>query len=148
MSETTNSTISRPALLEQLKSEKPARSAWGRGIQAAAVEIVEGVDYIDELPASYKPFERALLGGARDWSQYSWGGCSLCCNVEIAERYMTPSGLKRYMAPGHKSKRGFRRRAASRHAGPRPTGRVPPRLPRRGVDRIGERPRPSNENAP
>ena len=107
MSETTNSTISRPALLEQLKSEKPARSAWGRGIQAAAVEIVEGVDYIDELPASYKPFERALLGGARDWSQYSWGGCSLCCNVEIAERYMTPSGLKRYMAPGHEASEGF-----------------------------------------
>ena len=107
MSETTNSTISRPALLEQLKSEKPARSAWGRGVQAAAVEIVESVDYIDELPASYKPFERALLGGARDWSQYSWGGCSLCCNVEIAERYMTPSGLKRYMAPGHEASEGF-----------------------------------------
>ena len=107
MSETTNSTISRPALLEQLKSEKPARSAWGRGIQPAAVEIVEGVDYIDELPASYKPFERALLGGAREWSQYSWGGCSLCCNVEIAERYMTPSGLKRYMAPGHEASEGF-----------------------------------------
>ena len=107
MSETTNSTISRPALLEQLKSEKPARSAWGRGVQAAAVEIVESVDYIDELPASYKPFEWALLGGARDWSQYSWGGCSLCCNVEIAERYMTPSGLKRYMAPGHEASEGF-----------------------------------------
>ena len=107
MSETTNSTISRPALLEQLKSEKPARSAWGRGVQAAAVEIVESVDYIDELPASYKPFERALLGGARDWSQYSWGGCSLCYNVEIAERYMTPSGLKRYMAPGHEASEGF-----------------------------------------
>ena len=107
MSETTNSTISRPALLEQLKSEKPARSAWGRGVQAAAVEIVESVDYIDELPASYKPFERALLGGARDWSQYSWGGCSLCCNVEIAERYMTPSGLKRYMTPGHEASEGF-----------------------------------------
>ena len=107
MSETTNSTISRPALLEQLKSEKPARSAWRRGVQAAAVEIVESVDYIDELPASYKPFERALLGGARDWSQYSWGGCSLCCNVEIAERYMTPSGLKRYMAPGHEASEGF-----------------------------------------
>ena len=107
MSETTNSTISRPALLEQLKSEKPARSAWGRGVQAAADEIVERVDYTDELPASYKPFERALLGGARDWSQYSWGGCSLCCNVEIAERYMTPSGLKRYMAPGHEASEGF-----------------------------------------
>ena len=107
MSETTNSTISRPAPLEQLKSEKPARSAWGRGVQAAAVEIVESVDYIDELPASYKPFERALLGDARDWSQYSWGGCSLCCNVEIAERYMTPSGLKRYMAPGHEASEGF-----------------------------------------
>ena len=37
MSETTNSTINCAALLKQLKSEKPARSAWWRGVQATAV---------------------------------------------------------------------------------------------------------------
>ena len=92
---TTNQTISRAALLEALRSEKPARSAWDRGVQAAAVEIVEALDASDELPASYKDFTGALLNGARDWDAYSWGGCALIYDEQIAERYCTPSELKR-----------------------------------------------------
>lgn len=92
---TTNQTISRAALLEALRCEKPARSAWGRGVQAAAVEIVEALDASDELPASYKDLTGALLNGARGWGAYSWGGCALVYDEEIAERYCTPSELKR-----------------------------------------------------
>ena len=92
---TTNQTISCAALLEALCSEKPARSAWDRGVQAAAVEIVEAVDASDELPASYKDLTVALLNGARDWDAYSWGGCALIYDEEIAKRYCTPSELKR-----------------------------------------------------
>lgn len=91
----TNQTISRAALLEALRSEKPARSAWDRGVQAAAVEIVEALDASDELPASCKDLTGALLSGARDWDAYSWGGCALIYDEEIAERYCTPSELKR-----------------------------------------------------
>ena len=93
--DTTNQTISRAALLEALRSEKPARSAWGRGVQAAAVEIVEALDTSDELPASYKGLTGALLNGARDWDAYSWGGCALIYDEDIARRYLTPSELKR-----------------------------------------------------
>ena len=35
-----------------------------------------------------------LLNGAQDWEQYSWGGCSLIDDSEIAERLCTPSELK------------------------------------------------------
>ena len=91
----TNQTISRAALLEALRCEKPGRSAWARGVQAAAVEIVEALDYLDELPASCKDLTGALLNGARDWDAYSWGGCGLIYDEEIAERYCTPSELRR-----------------------------------------------------
>ena len=89
------STISRAELIAELKAQKPERSAWGRGVQAAAVEIVEEVDALEELPTDYRELNSALLNGARDWSQYSWGGCSLVYDQEIAERYCTPSELKR-----------------------------------------------------
>ena len=58
---TTNQTISRAALLEALRSEKPARSAWDRGVQAAAVEIVEALGAPDELPANCKDLTGAQL---------------------------------------------------------------------------------------
>ena len=58
----------------------------------------EGIEggYIDpaELGNAQK-LREAMLNGARDWMQYSWGGCSLCYNGQIAERLCTPSELKR-----------------------------------------------------
>jgi hypothetical protein len=35
------------------------------------------------------------LNGARDWRQYSEGGCSLVYNEDIAVRLCTPSELKK-----------------------------------------------------
>lgn len=45
-------------------------------------------------------FSRALLNGASDWSAYSWGGCSLIYNGDIAARLCAarlccPSELKK-----------------------------------------------------
>ena len=81
---------------------KPIRSAWERGVKVYALELLEsleegiGGEYIDpedlESPALLK---KALLNGAADWAQYSWGGCSLCYDCQIAERLCTPSELKR-----------------------------------------------------
>lgn len=88
-------TISRAALIEALKSEKPERSAWGRGVQQTAREIVEEVDYLKDLPTLPSALTSALLNGARDWSAYSWGGCALVYDEDIARRYRTPSELKR-----------------------------------------------------
>ena len=37
----------------------------------------------------------AMLNGANDWIQYSWGGSALIYDGNIAERLCTPSELKR-----------------------------------------------------
>lgn len=69
----------------------PTRSAWGRGVKAYALELLE--DW-DEAGREYLT-EGDLLNGARDWGEYSWGGCSLIYDADIAERLCTPSELKR-----------------------------------------------------
>ena len=71
-----------------------ARSAWDKGVTLYALELL---DNIRDLPAAdnRKEIQNALLNGARDWSEYSWGGCSLIYNGAIAERLCSPSELKR-----------------------------------------------------
>ena len=78
------------------------RSAWRRGVTVYAMELLEDLregmnrGYIsaDDLntPAD---FSRALLNGARNWSAYSWGGCSLIYDSDIAARLCCPSELKK-----------------------------------------------------
>lgn len=81
---------------------KPARSAWDNGVKVYALELLESLEeginggYID--PADLEStalLKKAMLNGAADWSQYSWGGCSLCYDCQIAARLCTPSELKR-----------------------------------------------------
>lgn len=71
-----------------------ARSAWLRGCWLEACDMLEGVpdgEYTDPL---------FLLNGAESVAQYA-NGANLAYNVDIAERFMTPSELKRWQAPGH-----------------------------------------------
>ena len=70
------------------------RSAWDRAINAYALELLE--EYENNYGANAcAPCEKDLLNGANDWSQYSWGGCSLIYNGDIAERTCSPSELKK-----------------------------------------------------
>lgn len=76
------------------------RSAWGKGVQAYALEMLESfeewrgwnekngesVPELDEVTA---------LNGASDWSAWSYGGCGLVYDAYIAERLCTPSALKK-----------------------------------------------------
>ena len=70
------------------------RSAWGRGVKVYALELLEelpdNVDY-----GSVKALEADMLNGASSWGQYSWGGCSLIYDEDIAKRLCTPSELKK-----------------------------------------------------
>ena len=88
-------------LYQSIENEKQ-RSAWDKGVTAYALELVEqlgeqiGGGYFDELELSEpKKVRAALLNGAADWSQYSWGGCSLIYDRDIAERLCCPSELKK-----------------------------------------------------
>lgn len=75
------------------------RSAWGRGVNAYALELVEELREraADEgrNPEPGKECREWMLNGAQDWAQYSWGGSSLIYDGDIAERLCTPSELKK-----------------------------------------------------
>lgn len=64
-----------------------ARSAWSRGVLLYADEL------LDNIRDDGKVTESRLLNGARDWKQYSEGGCSLITDEEICKRLSTPSEI-------------------------------------------------------
>lgn len=89
-------------LIELMTAELEARkdrSAWGRGVNAYALELVEEIElraaYEGRNPESVKECNEWMLNGARDWEQYSWGGSSLIYDCDIAARLCTPSELKK-----------------------------------------------------
>ena len=63
------------------------RSAWKKAVKTYALELV------DSLEGQYTA--AALLNGAENWRAYSYGGCALIYDAEIAERVCSPSELKR-----------------------------------------------------
>ena len=77
-------------------------SAWHKGVVMYADELLDelaeaicgGWVELDDM-ASSKLVDRALLNGAANWKEYSWGGCSLIYDSDIAERLCTPSELKK-----------------------------------------------------
>ena len=79
--------------------ERRDRSAWDRGVTAYALElidsIVERAEYEKHYPETVAELIDYALNGARDWDQYSWGGCALVYDCDIAERLCCPSELKR-----------------------------------------------------
>ena len=88
-------------LYQSIESEKQ-RSAWDKGVTKYALELVEQLSeqinggYFAELDLSEpKKVRAALLNGAANWNEYSWGGCSLIYSGDIAERLCCPSELKK-----------------------------------------------------
>lgn len=87
-------------LVNELETKK-FRSAWDKGVNKYALELCEELENsmnynkVYEVPTDRKELEKMLLNGASDWSQYSWGGCSLIYNGDIAERLCSPSEFKK-----------------------------------------------------
>lgn len=87
-------------IIEKL-NERNDRSAWDKGVTIYALELCESLEEclkyeeLEEVPESVKILEKMLLNGADSWSQYSWGGCSLIYNGDIAERLCCPSEFKK-----------------------------------------------------
>ena len=88
------------------------RSQWNRAVTDDAYDLIVALDesieyktqnmsketassYISELLNNRKSINTVMLGGANDWSHYSWSGCALVYDYDIAEHYCTPSELKR-----------------------------------------------------
>lgn len=74
-------------LMAILQAEKPARSAWNRGVQAYAAEIVSELGGDILLDDITKDFNEAIAD--------SYGGSFLIYDEDIAKRLCTPSELKR-----------------------------------------------------
>lgn len=85
------------SIREALKAKK-TYSAWDRGVNAYALELAAALEnrasYEDHDP-SRDECREWMLNGARDWSKYSYGGCSLIYDGDIAERLCTPGEIKR-----------------------------------------------------
>lgn len=77
------------------------KSAWNKGVIAYALELFNELDdaiecgwFDEENLKAPKILEKQLLNGAEDWREYSWGGCSLIYDYDIAERLSNPTELK------------------------------------------------------
>lgn len=88
-------------LRESIAAEKQ-RSAWDKGVTQYALELVDELaeqindGYVDPAElGKICALRAALLNGAKDWDQYSWGGCSLVYDSDIAARLCCPSELKK-----------------------------------------------------
>lgn len=81
--------------LKQLVAAMPHRSAWLKGVNEYALEMLERLESEGYEVSTRKELEKTLLNGAASWSHASWGGSFLCYNSDIAERLCTPSELKR-----------------------------------------------------
>lgn len=95
-------TIDYTALAETIRAELNARhdrSAWNKAVTLYALDLLEDIQWsandVERLPLDGAELEQWALNGANNWHQYSWGGCSLCYDKQIAERVCTPSELKR-----------------------------------------------------
>lgn len=80
---------------DYITSHQPKRaSAWHRGVIAEAMDMLDNAEgWGDTLPTT--GVRQYLLNGAESASQYAYGGCSLIYDADIAERYCTPSELRR-----------------------------------------------------
>ena len=85
--------------LRKLVEEIPNTSAWKRGVKEYTDELLDNLEekaqYYERLPRNEKKLKEWLLNGAMDWEDYSYGGCSLIYDGDIAERLCTPSELKK-----------------------------------------------------
>jgi hypothetical protein len=89
------------AEIRQEIENKKTRSAWDKGVKEYALELLEDMEnerkFAKETDMAVYPatLEAELLNGAKDWNQYSWGGCSFIYDSDIAERLCSPSELKK-----------------------------------------------------
>lgn len=74
------------------------RGAWNRGVKEYAIELLDGLEeglehgYLeDDIFQSRDLLNKAMLNGASNWHEYSYGGCSLIYDGDICKRLCSPS---------------------------------------------------------
>ena len=93
-------------LIREDVEKMDVRSAWKRGVNEYAFEILENMENNGYVPETKKQLIDEMLNGAHEdrkrnatlfdhWSVASCGGSYLCYDADIAERLCTPSELKK-----------------------------------------------------
>lgn len=80
-------------ILKGLEKKNFNRSAWDRAVNIYACELLDNMDI--ENISNVAELKKAALNGAENFKKYSYGGCSLISNFDIARRCCTPSEFKR-----------------------------------------------------
>lgn len=79
--------------------ERKDHSAWNKGVTVYALELLEvyeeRADYEGRDAEDSEEFKEWIKNGEDCWEKYSWDGCSLIYNIDIAERLCCPSELKK-----------------------------------------------------
>lgn len=78
----------------------PTRSAWNSGVSYYAGYLLDNfAEYAEyEIKAGRRIpclSETVLLNGAADWTAYSYGGCALIYDTDIARAVCAPCALRR-----------------------------------------------------
>lgn len=68
------------------------RGAWNKAVCEDALTLCDNIE-TDETPKNLDELERILLNGASSWKHYSYGGCSLVYDEQIARHYCNKSEL-------------------------------------------------------
>lgn len=79
---------------------RKCRSYWEKGVVNYAFELLERIEELAkwyEEKGGEKPeiSRKFMMNGADSWEQYSYGGCSLVYDEDIASNLCTPSELKK-----------------------------------------------------
>lgn len=71
-------------------------SAWEKGVIEYAFDLLKKVELNQNIDESNIPCSKEVfLNGASNWAEYSFGGCSLINDYDIAKRLCTPSELRK-----------------------------------------------------
>ena len=87
------------------EEQKHARGTYQKAIYQYAFELVDNIadnytttaeelEHLENI--NITNLKEKALNGASDWSQYSWGGSSLCYNYDILCCLFCPSIVKKY----------------------------------------------------
>ena len=85
--------MTKQEILNNLEKLTP-RSAWNQAVLSDAVDLVQNLD-CSEVPNSWEALRALLLNGARNWQEYSYGGCALVYDEDIARHYCTNADLRK-----------------------------------------------------
>ncbi|WP_428060235.1 hypothetical protein [Candidatus Avelusimicrobium stercoris] len=85
--------MTKQEILNNLEKLTP-RSAWNQAVLSDAVDLVQNLN-CSEVPNSWEALRALLLNGARNWQEYSYGGCALVYDEDIARHYCTNAELRK-----------------------------------------------------